>query len=346
MTRPDPDVCVVIPVFNRADLLRQCLDSVSAQTFNHWECIVVDDGSTDGSLAVASEYATRDSRFMALARSSAVKGAAACRNTGLAACTAPFVLFLDSDDLLHPRCLDWRMAFVNKQAEVPEISIFPTLTFREHPGDSNILWNIDKSIPDILRFLRLDCPWSTTGALWRSDALRRIGGFEEKLPGWQDWQVHIVALLEGFSCVRAGGPPDSYWREHGNNQISDKASEASYIAPKIDYLIKLLRCYGTILKTDTILRDAAVGLVWRQLVFLQECGRLASTLSYWRTIRKLKYISRFTWLEGAAALVLHGHRGGGVAWSRIEKWPASVINSVDTSTRNAVCQEYTGLACR
>lgn len=98
--KKNPDISVVIPVYNVGKYLRECLDSIILQTFPEWECICVDDGSTDSSLAILDEYAAKDSRF------SVIRGehsnAGHCRNVGLDIANGRYLLFLDSDDVFSP----------------------------------------------------------------------------------------------------------------------------------------------------------------------------------------------------------------------------------------------------
>ena len=102
---------VIIPVYNVAPYLRECLGSVRAQTFRDWECVCVDDGSTDGSAAILDEYAAKDPRFRVIDQQNAGEGAA--RNTALdslanGSLTEDGVLwFVDADDALHPLALEW-----------------------------------------------------------------------------------------------------------------------------------------------------------------------------------------------------------------------------------------------
>lgn len=94
---------VLIPCFDLAPWIRACLDSVRAQTCDDWECVAVDDGSTDGTAAILDEYAAKDGRFRAIRQPNAGVGAA--RNAALAAARGEWILFLDGDDVLAPTAL-------------------------------------------------------------------------------------------------------------------------------------------------------------------------------------------------------------------------------------------------
>ena len=94
---------IIIPVYNVESYLRQCLDSVLAQTFGDWEAICVNDGSTDGSAAILEEYATKNERFKVITQANG--GLSAARNAGIKDAQGEYVLFLDSDDWLEPTAL-------------------------------------------------------------------------------------------------------------------------------------------------------------------------------------------------------------------------------------------------
>ena len=96
-------ISVVMPVYNVARFLPDCLDSLLAQTFADWTCLLVDDGSTDGSAEICRRYAARDPRFVV--HRAANGGAYAARNVGLAAADGEAVYFCDADDILHPKLL-------------------------------------------------------------------------------------------------------------------------------------------------------------------------------------------------------------------------------------------------
>lgn len=91
-----PKISVIIPNYNNAAYLRDCLTSVQAQTLRDFECLVIDDGSTDGSVDVITEFVARDERFMLFATEN--RGVSAARNVGLEHAQGEYVAFLDSDD--------------------------------------------------------------------------------------------------------------------------------------------------------------------------------------------------------------------------------------------------------
>lgn len=99
-----PHFSIIIPVYNVAPYLRECLDSVLAQTFTDWEAICVDDGSTDSSGAILDEYAAKDKRFRVIHQENA--GVSAARNRALDLAKGAWIGFLDADDLYRSNTLE------------------------------------------------------------------------------------------------------------------------------------------------------------------------------------------------------------------------------------------------
>ena len=102
-----PKISVVIPVYNSAKYLRECLDSVVSQSFSDWEVVAVDDGSPDESPAILDEYAAKESRIKVIHKENG--GVSAARNDGLVVAAGEYVLFVDSDDYLEQDAL--RLAY-------------------------------------------------------------------------------------------------------------------------------------------------------------------------------------------------------------------------------------------
>lgn len=95
-----PQISIVIPVYNVEKYLPQCLDSILAQTFTDWECILVNDGSKDCSGSICDQYATRDSRFRVFHKENG--GVSSARNLGLQYIRGQWLCFVDSDDYVLP----------------------------------------------------------------------------------------------------------------------------------------------------------------------------------------------------------------------------------------------------
>lgn len=97
-------ISVIIPVFNRQDVIAECIASLQAQSHTSLEIILVDDGSTDQTLKICQELAREDPRIVLLAGSHC--GVSAARNRALEAATGEYLFFLDSDDVIHPLLLE------------------------------------------------------------------------------------------------------------------------------------------------------------------------------------------------------------------------------------------------
>lgn len=96
-----PKVSVIVPSYNLGNYLPQTLQSVCAQTFEDWECIIVENGSTDGSLEIVNRWCAQDRRFVPVVFQQN-QGVAAARNRGLELAEGEYILFLDADDLIAP----------------------------------------------------------------------------------------------------------------------------------------------------------------------------------------------------------------------------------------------------
>ena len=121
-------VSVVVPCFNYGHLLSETLESVRRQSLNDWECIVVDDGSTDNTGEVGHSYASRDRRFSLVRQDNS--GLSAARNTGMHAAKGEYVQLLDADDLLEDDKLRVHAAFLDEN-ERYSLVYGPMLFFRD-----------------------------------------------------------------------------------------------------------------------------------------------------------------------------------------------------------------------
>lgn len=140
-----PVFSILVPVFDVAGYLGECLDSVLAQTFIDWEAVCVDDGSTDGSGAILDGYAARDARFKVIHQEN--KGVSAARNAALEVACGEWIIFVDADDLLRVDALADIAGIVEVHPEVRQI-FFEKCEFNEkeaYAKHSDISEEIDLS---------------------------------------------------------------------------------------------------------------------------------------------------------------------------------------------------------
>jgi glycosyltransferase involved in cell wall biosynthesis len=167
-----PVISIITPTKDRLALLRQTMDTVRAQGFDAWEHIIVDDGSTDGTIEEIGRLAAADPRIKPIRREGEKGGANVCRNLGIAAAKGEFIIFLDSDDLLRPGCLVNRVALMRRNADLA-FAVYPAGVFMETPGDLTRLFHPLTPGDDLIRFLSHECVWEITGPIWRRDYLLR-----------------------------------------------------------------------------------------------------------------------------------------------------------------------------
>lgn len=98
------DISIIVPVYNTEIFLERCLNSIIDQTFTNWQAICINDGSSDSSLKILQHYAQKDKRFVIINQEN--NGVSAARNVGLKAATGKYIMYLDSDDIIHPKCME------------------------------------------------------------------------------------------------------------------------------------------------------------------------------------------------------------------------------------------------
>lgn len=112
----NPLISIIIPSFNRGDMIRETLDSVVIQTYPNWECIIIDDRSTDETGTVLKEYSSRDDRFIVLTKPQEFEqGTSISKNIGLQIARGEFIQFLDSDDILAENKLEKQIQILKSQ---------------------------------------------------------------------------------------------------------------------------------------------------------------------------------------------------------------------------------------
>ncbi|MCI5606734.1 MAG: glycosyltransferase [Treponema sp.] len=117
-----PKISIIVPVYNVEKYLKRCIDSILAQTFTDFECILIDDGSPDNCPAICDEYAKADKRIKVIHQEN--KGVSAARNAGLDTAKGEWIGFVDSDDWIEPNMYEQMLGSVNKNVDVIICSVF------------------------------------------------------------------------------------------------------------------------------------------------------------------------------------------------------------------------------
>lgn len=122
MTFPAPLISVIVPVYNTAPYLRQCLDSICNQTYQNLEVICVNDGSTDNSAEILEEYAAKDSRIIVITQTNA--GPSVARNVAIEQAKGEWIASVDSDDWIEPDTYEYFVRHIaNSTAKVAVIGV-------------------------------------------------------------------------------------------------------------------------------------------------------------------------------------------------------------------------------
>jgi peptidoglycan/xylan/chitin deacetylase (PgdA/CDA1 family) len=186
-----PRISVVVPAHDAAATLPEALDSLLAQTYEDWEAVVVDDGSTDATVAVAERYAGRDSRIRVVRR--AQGGASAARNTGVAAARGEWLLLLDADDWLLPHAL--RTLVDVAGAHEGADAAFGLATRVRASGDAVV--DEFGGRDNLFRTAGRTCPFAIHGGIVRRSLVERVGGFDVSLRTCGDWDLWQRVIRAG-----------------------------------------------------------------------------------------------------------------------------------------------------
>jgi len=225
-----PLVSIIIPVYNRFEFIIETLESIKSQTYSNWECIIVDDGSTDKTLVVVAEYIKTDRRLKLFTRpDNYLSGGNGARNFGFMQSSGKYISFLDSDDTISIHkiknqvqkmvlsdadlCLsDWK--FFNKSGIINQ----------ENP----LLNNKFDTGRDVLNLYSKYNFFIQTGVfLLKRDLILRSGLFFEALRVNQDGEFFFRILLNSSKVVIS--ETDSlYWRMDTGNKSSYEISELKF----------------------------------------------------------------------------------------------------------------------
>jgi len=201
-------ISIILPTFNRADFIAGALDSVLAQTYRQWECIIIDDGSADGTVDVLKEY--HDPRFRYLYQEN--QGVSGARNTGIAESSGEVIALLDSDDEWLPAKLETQLSYMREHGY--EICQTEEIWIR---GGKRVNQPARYAKPEGWFFEQAleMCLISPSCTMFTKAAWGHIGPFDVQMPSCEDYDMWLraclrypVGLVREQLTIKHGGRPD------------------------------------------------------------------------------------------------------------------------------------------
>ncbi|OEY71664.1 glycosyltransferase family 2 protein [Salegentibacter salarius] len=186
-------VSIIIPTYNRGDLIVQTIHSIQQQNYSFWECIVVDDGSTDDTWKILKKYTEKDSRFKCyLCPDYRPKGANSCRNFGFEKSTGDYIIWFDSDDLMTPNHIENKLRHI-KQSDV-DFVVAQTQNFENDKLLEPYVYDKKDYGIKASDFILLKIHWYTYDVLLKRKIAEEIK-WNEQMKSWQDYNYFCKMLL-------------------------------------------------------------------------------------------------------------------------------------------------------
>lgn len=200
MQYKEPLVSIIIPCFNQEKFLSEALDSVKNQIYQNWECIIVDDGSTDNSRIIAQNVASKDHRISYLHKQN--EGVATARNYGISHSHGEFILPLDADDKISIYYLSEAINEFNKH---PKAKLVSSKAF--FFGNRSGIWNLKEyNFRDLLFGNMLHC-----SGIFRKEDYNQTSGYRINMKyGLEDWDFWVSLLNHNDKVIILSKPHFHY----------------------------------------------------------------------------------------------------------------------------------------
>lgn len=267
-----PLVSIIIPTYNRAHLIGETLNSILAQTYTHWECIVVDDGSTDNTVEVLSRYLEQDVRFQYHHRpKDRPKGANACRNFGFDQSKGDYINWFDSDDLMAFNKLEVQLNAMKQNPDSP-YCICQTEWIDKNSNTS--LGLRAKAISSNNRFedyILHKIFWSILAPLWRREFIvSNQLCFDEVLYQSQEYDFHIKALAVDSKYIVLNDVL-AFMYKHDDNLSNNIFSSDLKIESNVSVKLYVLKTYSTKLSTHAKFKVfEGLTLIYKEALLLKK----------------------------------------------------------------------------
>lgn len=217
-----PKITIIMATYNRAHFILETLQSIQAQTFDNWECLIIDDGGSDNTTEVIAPILAQDNRFQYLKRPETYnKGLPGCRNYGLDLARGLYVIFFDDDDIVHPQNLELcvKELFINDILFCRYLRAVFTNDFDYKFDYSTIYTSFFIDISDIEQLLKNELPFNSCAVMWKKECFID-NRFVETLMYAEEWELYSRILSTGIKGVSI----DKclfYGRKHPNSNTGE-----------------------------------------------------------------------------------------------------------------------------
>jgi glycosyltransferase involved in cell wall biosynthesis len=229
-----PLVSIIIPTYNRAYLIHETLDSVLAQTYTNWECIVVDDGSTDNTEEVLKTYLDKDSRFQYYKRpNSKLKGANTCRNYGFGLSKGKYVNWFDDDDVMLQNFLKMKIDALQSGVDLIICSGY----YVDYLLQNKVKMNLENEFDLFKDFVLWKLHIITNSILFRKSFLEKKKLFSNKISRGQETELFSRLFFklakESYQIVNL---PLFLYRQHEDTKTTKNFNYIKKYRESISYI--------------------------------------------------------------------------------------------------------------
>lgn len=197
-----PLVTIIMATYNRAHFIKETLISIQNQTFENWECIIIDDGGTDNTQDVINSILENDTRFQFVKRTENYqKGLPGCRNFGLYLAKGDYIVFFDDDDIIHPDNL--KIGVETLKDSDFSFCHYQKLSFEEDKPSFDKIESVHKKTikkDDLEKVITQEIGLASCTVLWNKDCFK-THRFNEKLMYAEEWECYARIISEGFIGV-------------------------------------------------------------------------------------------------------------------------------------------------
>ena len=214
-------VSIVMPFFNRANLVVKMVVNIIEQSRQDWELLIIDDGSEESDYEIVRKTCNKDSRIVLEKRpQSKKKGAQSCRNLGLELAKGKYVIFFDSDDYIPPYCLEQRVNYMESHPEL-DFAVFPYAEYESDPKNPEVIGGYKFYNDDLKAFVSRTLPFMVWSNIYKTESLRNTNiQWDTNLKSLQDAFFNITVLISGLNYDYAERCLIDYYNRVGNKGMS------------------------------------------------------------------------------------------------------------------------------